>query len=57
MVRQLCDDARDSVLIENNGVAPEWVCNQFSSDFTVFNENGIASVIATLTLTLGVNGP
>ena len=56
-LRQLCDDACDSVLIENNGVAPEWVCNPFSSDSTVFNENRIASVIAELTLTLGVNGP
>ena len=54
---QCCDDTCDSVLIENSRVAPEWVCNPFSSDSTVFNENGIASVIAALTLTLGVNGP
>ena len=55
--RQHCDDDCDSVLIENNGVTPEWVCNPFSSDSTVFNENRIAIVIAVLTLTLGVKGP
>ena len=46
--RQRSDDTYDSVLIENNGVAPEWGCNPFSSDSTVFNENRIASVIAEL---------
>ena len=55
--RQRCDDACDSVLIENNRVAPEWGCNLFSSDSFVFNENRIASVITALTLILGVNGP
>ena len=55
--RQRCDDACDSVLIENNRVAPEWGCNLFSSDSFVFNENRIASVITALTLMLGVNGP
>ena len=55
--RQRCDDACDSVLIENNGVTPEWVCNPFSSDSTVFNKNRIASIITALTLTLGVNRP
>ena len=58
---QRCDDACDSVLMENNGVAPNWVCNPFSSDSIVFNENGITnfiiSVVAALTLTLGTNGP
>ena len=44
--RQRCDDACDSVLIENNSVAPEWVCNPFSSISIDFNENRIASVIA-----------
>ena len=29
--RQLSNDASDSVLIENNGVAPEWGCNPFWS--------------------------
>ena len=55
--RQRCDDACDSVLIKNNRVTPEWVCNPFSSDSTGFNENRITSVTAALTLTLGVNGP
>ena len=32
-------------------------CNPSSSDSIVFNENRIASVIAALTLTLGINGP
>ena len=45
MLRQLCDDACDSVRIENNGVAPEWGSNPFSRDSTVFNKNRIASVI------------
>ena len=44
----LFDDASHSVLIENNGVAPDWACNLFSSDSIVFNENRIASVIAEL---------
>ena len=44
----LFDDASHSVLIENNGVAPDWACNLFSSDSIVFNENSIASVIAEL---------
>ena len=43
MLRQLCDDACDTALIENNGVAPEWTCNPFSIDSIVFNENRIAS--------------
>ena len=30
---QPCDDASDSVLIENNGVAPKWGYNPFSSNF------------------------
>ena len=38
-------------------VTPEWVCNPFSSNSTVFNENRITSITAALTLTLGVNGP
>ena len=48
MLRELSNDACDSVLIENNGVAPEWGCNLFSSDSTDFNENRIASIIAEL---------
>ena len=61
MRRQLGYDASDSVLIENNGVTPDWDCNQFSSDTDVFNENRIASIITELsqcwTLTLDVNDP
>ena len=30
---RLCNDASDSVLIENNGVASDWVCNPFSSEY------------------------
>ena len=48
MLRQLSDDACDSVVIENNGVTPEWGCNLFSSDSADFNETRIASVIAEL---------
>ena len=64
MLGKLCHDANNIVLIENNGVTPEWGCNPFLSYSIVFNENGIASVIAellqfvtALTLILGVNGP
>ena len=57
-LRQRCDDACDSLLIENYGVDPDLVCNPFSSDSTVFNENRITSVTAAaLTLKLGTNGP
>ena len=31
-LRPLCDDACDSVLIENSGVPLDWGCNLFSSD-------------------------
>ena len=54
---QCCDDACDSVLIENNGAAPEWGLQPFPRDSTAFSENRIASVITTLMLTLGVNEP
>ena len=43
MLRQRCDDTSNSVLIENNGVPPDWGCNS-----TIFNENSVASVIAEL---------
>ena len=45
---QLCDDPSNSVLIENDRIAPEWGCNPFSSDSIVFNENRITSAIAEL---------
>ena len=47
-LQQLIDDATNSVLIENNGVTPEWTCNPFLSDSIVFDENRIASVIVEL---------
>ena len=56
-LQQLCNDASDSVLIDNNGDTQDWSSNIFSSDTVVFNENRVASVIAELTLTLGINGP
>ena len=45
-LRQLSDDASDAILIENNGVAPEWGYNAFLSDSIVFNENIITIFIA-----------
>ena len=56
-LRQLCDGISDTVLIENNGVTPEWGCNPFWMDCIVFNQSSIASVIAVLMLTLSVNEP
>ena len=53
--QQLCKDANNTVLIENNEVAPDWGCNPFSSYSIVFKKNRIASVIAEFLLTLGVN--
>ena len=44
MLRQLWDDDIDTVLMESNAVAPEWGCNPFSSDFSGFKENSIASL-------------
>ena len=54
---QLCNDAIDIVVIESNGVTPDWSCNLFWSDFIVFNQNSIASAITSPTLTLSVNRP
>ena len=54
-LRECYNDAGDSVLIENNGVAPECGGNPFSINYTVFNENIIASVIVALMPTLSVN--
>ena len=44
-LRQLCDEASDPVLIENNGVTSKWVATQFLTDSIVFHENSIDSVI------------
>ena len=54
-LRQVCHDTSNSVLIEKNGVTPEYGGNPFSINYTVFNENIIASVIVALMLTIGVN--
>ena len=45
---QLCDDANDTVLIENNWVTPDWDFNPFSSYIIICNENSIISVITEL---------
>ena len=29
MLRQLCDDTSDTAIVENNGVAPDWVATHF----------------------------
>ena len=47
--RQHCDNASDTSLIENNRVAPEWGCNPFLSDSTVFLKKCVTSIIAVLT--------
>ena len=44
-LRQLCDDTSDSVLIENNEIAPDWGCNAFQAAPLFFNNNRITSVI------------
>ena len=46
--RQLCNDASNSVPIENNGVTWKWVVTLSWSGSIVFNENSIARVIAAL---------
>ena len=48
MLQELCNDASDTVLIENNGVASEWVATPFWSDSIVFNENSVANTIPEL---------
>ena len=48
MLCQLCDDANDTVLIENNRVTPECGCNPFSGDSIFINDNNIVSVIPEL---------
>ena len=48
MMQQLCDDASDTVLIENNEFPLEGDCNPFSSYLIVFNENSITSIMPEL---------
>ena len=40
--KKLCDDASDTVLIENNGVTRKWVATPFWIDSIVFSKNNIA---------------
>ena len=39
---QLCNDASDTFLIENNGVTRKWFATPIWSDSIVFNKNSIA---------------
>ena len=48
MLRQLSDDASDTVLIENNGVTQKWIAIPCWSDFIAFDKNSIAGVITEL---------
>ena len=60
MLRQLCKDASDSVLIENNGVATEWDCNPFLSDSIVtawkqsLGQGNIFRILSRILSTKGV---
>ena len=55
-LQQLCNDASNTALIENNGVTLKWVATLFWSDSIDSNDSSISRVITALTLTLGVNG-
>ena len=61
--RQRCDNSAMTLTIlfsiEISGVAPEWVCNPFSSDCFQREQNRKCHrrVVTALTLTLGVNEP
>ena len=48
ILRQLCNDTSDSVLIEINGLTQIWVATPFWSNSIDFNENSIPSIIAEL---------
>ena len=58
---QRCDNSVMTLVIlfslKNNGVTRKWVATPFLSDSIAFNESSITSVIAAMSLTLGVNGP
>ena len=54
-LQPLCRDTSDPVLIENNGVTAECGYNSFWSDYIVFNQTSITSIIAALPPTLSVN--
>ena len=44
-LRQLYDDARDTVLVAINSVVQKWVATPFWNDSIVFNENRITRII------------
>ena len=48
MLRQLCDDTSDSVLIKISGLTQKWVATQFWSNSIDFNENRVTNIIAEL---------
>ena len=56
-LRQLCDDANDSVLIENNRVTAGWDFNSFLVTPLISMRIELSSLMAELSLTLSVNGP
>ena len=47
-LQKLCYDTSNTVVIESNEVAWNWVATQFCSDFIIFNEDSITSVIIEL---------
>ena len=47
-LRQLCDDASNTVLIENNGVIQKWVSTPIWGNSIIFNENRITNLIEEL---------
>ena len=48
MLQQSCDDASDTVLIENNRVTRKWVATPIWTNSIIFNENSTSGVIAEL---------
>ena len=48
MQQQLCKEASNTVIIENNGVPWKYVATPFWSNPIVFNKNNIASIIPEL---------
>ena len=47
-LQKLCYDTSNTVVIESNEVAWNWVATQFWSDSIIFNEDSITSIIAEL---------
>ena len=44
MLQQCYNDTSNIPLIENNGVAPDWDCNPFSSDYLLFSLRAVSLV-------------